>query len=198
MIPAFSACTASPEPGCSTSTTVSDIERIPISLWPVPTVSMKTTSFPEASRRRAAWSVASARPPSWPRVPIERMKTPGSRKCSESRIRSPRMAPWVNGLVGSTEITPAVRPSERTLPTSAETRVDFPTPGAPVTPTTCARPVSGKSRRTSSRASGSPCSTSEIACASARVSPARTRSANSDAFMRSAEQPEPGRPRCPG
>ena len=40
--------------------------------------------------------------------PIERMKTPGSRKWSESLIRSPSSAPWVNGLDGSTEITPTV------------------------------------------------------------------------------------------
>ena len=46
MIPAFSACTESPEPGISTSTTVSAIESTPTSLWPVPTVSRKTTSLP--------------------------------------------------------------------------------------------------------------------------------------------------------
>ena len=82
MIPAFSACTESPEPGISASTTVSAIESTPISLWPVPTVSRKTTSLPAASRSSSACSVDSARPPAWPRVPIERMKTPGSRKCS--------------------------------------------------------------------------------------------------------------------
>ena len=63
MIPAFSACTASPEPGISTSTTVSAIETTPISFWPVPTVSTKTTSLPAASRTSTACSVASARPP---------------------------------------------------------------------------------------------------------------------------------------
>ncbi len=50
MIPAFSAWIESPEPGISTSTTVSAIEMIPTSLWPAPTVSRKTTSFPAASR----------------------------------------------------------------------------------------------------------------------------------------------------
>ena len=49
MIPAFSACTESPDPGISTSTTVSATERTPTSVWPVPTVSRKTTSFPAAS-----------------------------------------------------------------------------------------------------------------------------------------------------
>ena len=33
------------------------------SLWPVPTVSRKTTSFPDASTSSSAWSVASASPP---------------------------------------------------------------------------------------------------------------------------------------
>ena len=46
MIPAFSAWIESPEPGISASTTVSAIERTPTSLWPVPTVSRKTTSLP--------------------------------------------------------------------------------------------------------------------------------------------------------
>ena len=108
MIPAFSAWTESPEPGISTSTTVSAIPITSTSLWPVPTVSRKTTSLPAASSTSSAWSVASARPPRWPRVPIERMKTPGSRKWSVRRMRSPSSAPCVNGLDGSTEITPTV------------------------------------------------------------------------------------------
>ena len=113
MIPAFSACTASPEPGMQRRARPCRRSRArPISLWPVPTVSRKTTSLPDASRRSSAWSVASASPPAWPRVPIERMKTPGSRKCSASRIRSPSSAPWVNGLDGSTEMTPD-RPAAR-------------------------------------------------------------------------------------
>ena len=143
MIPAFSACTESPEPGISASTTVSAIESTPTSLWPVPTVSRKTTSLPDASSRSSAWSVDSARPPAWPRVPIERMKTPGSRKWSVSRIRSPSSAPCVNGLDGSTETTPTVFPSGRTCATSAAIRLDLPTPGGPVMPTACARPVCG-------------------------------------------------------
>ena len=59
-------------------------------------------------QRARACSVASASPPRCPRVPIERMKTPGSRKWSESRIRSPSSAPCENGLDGSTETTPTV------------------------------------------------------------------------------------------
>ena len=106
MIPAFSACTESPEPGISTSRTVSATPITSTSLCPAPTVSRKITSFPAASSTSIACSVDSASPPRCPRVPIDRMKTPGSRKWSASRIRSPSSAPCVNGLDGSTEITP--------------------------------------------------------------------------------------------
>jgi hypothetical protein len=143
MIPAFKAWTESPEPGMRTRTTVSAIPITSTSLWPAPTVSRNTRSFPAASRTSMACSVVSARPPRWPRVPIERMKTSGSRKWSASRIRSPRSAPCVNGLDGSIEMTPTVRPSSRTCRTSALIRLDLPTPGGPVTPTAYARPVSG-------------------------------------------------------
>ena len=108
MIPAFSAWIESPEPGISASTTVSAIESTPTSLCPVPTVSRKTTSLPAASSTSSACSVVSARPPRWPRVPIERMNTSGSRKWSVRRMRSPSSAPCVNGLDGSTEMTPTV------------------------------------------------------------------------------------------
>ena len=76
-------------------------------------------------------------------MPIERMKTPGSRKWSASLMRSPSSAPCVNGLDGSTEITPTDRSSVRMCRTSVLIRDDFPTPGGPVTPTTNAEPVSG-------------------------------------------------------
>ena len=53
----------------------------------------------------AACSAASLRPPSAPRLAIERMNTPGSRKWSVRRIRSPSSAPLVNGEDGSMERT---------------------------------------------------------------------------------------------
>src|SRR5436190_842187 len=139
MIPAFSAWIESPDPGISTSSTVSAIAITSTSLWPAPTVSRKTRSFPAASRTSSAWSVASASPPRWPRAPIERMKTPGSRKWSASRMRSPSSAPWENGLDGSTDTMPTSAPRTRTWRTSDEMRVDLPTPGGPVTPTAYAR-----------------------------------------------------------
>jgi hypothetical protein len=54
MIPAFKACTESPEPGMRTSTTESAIPVTSTSLCPAPTVSTKTTSFPAASSRSTA------------------------------------------------------------------------------------------------------------------------------------------------
>ena len=100
MIPAFNACTESPEPGFSTS------RRCRRSRSPRPRSAPRRPSRERRDpsgrvEQERAWSVASASPPRWPRVPIERMKTPGSRKWSESLIRSPRSAPCVNGLDGS-------------------------------------------------------------------------------------------------
>ena len=100
ITPAFSAWIESPEPGISTSTTESAWSITSTSAWPTPTVSRNTSSLPAASISSAVCSAASARPPSAPRVAIERMKTPGSRKCSVSRIRSPSSAPPRNGEDG--------------------------------------------------------------------------------------------------
>ena len=143
MTPALSAWIESPEPGWRTSTTVSATDATSTSLCPTPTVSSRSTSMPAASRMSSAWSVASATPPRWPRVLIERMKTPSSRKWSASRMRSPRSAPFENGLEGSTDTTPIVLPCSRRWPTRAPRRLDFPTPGGPVNPATAAEPVRG-------------------------------------------------------
>ena len=103
------------------------------------------------------------------------MNTPGSRKWSASRIRSPSSAPRVKGLDGSTEITPTVSSSARTCVMSAPISDDLPTPGGPVIPIAKAEPVSGYSSwSTRQGAVGSRLSTSEIARATARLSPART------------------------
>ena len=72
-----------------------------------------------------------------------RMKTPGSRKCSVSRMRSPSSAPCVNGELGSMERTATVRSASRRRLTIALISVDLPAPGAPVIPTMAALPVAG-------------------------------------------------------
>ena len=58
-------------------------------------------------------------------------------------MRSPRSAPFENGLDGSTEMTPTVSSAPRTWRTRALIRLDFPTPGGPVMPSAYACPVSG-------------------------------------------------------
>ena len=99
--------------------------------------------MPAASITSAACRAASESPPSAPREAIERMKTPGSRKCSERRIRSPSRAPRVNGLEGSIESTPTSRSASRSSAVSAPISVLLPTPGGPVKPTIRALPVRG-------------------------------------------------------
>ena len=141
ITPALSAWIESPEPGISTSTTVSAWSMMSTSAWPTPTVSSRTSSLPLASISSAAWRVASDRPPSEPRLAIERMNTPGSRKWSARRMRSPSSAPWVNGELGSIERTATSRSRSRACSISRPISVDLPTPGGPVKPTTRARPV---------------------------------------------------------
>ena len=77
-MPALIAWMSSPRPGTSTTAVVSAARTMSTSSWPTPTVSMRITSKPAASRTSTASLVARARPPSAPRVAIERMKTPGS------------------------------------------------------------------------------------------------------------------------
>ena len=131
ITPAFSAWIESPEPGISTSTIVSAWSMMSISAWPTPTVSTNTSSRPAASSSSAACNAASESPPSAPRLAIERMNTPGSRKCSPRRMRSPSSAPCVNGEDGSIDSTPTVRPTSRRAFVSAPISVDLPTPGGP-------------------------------------------------------------------
>jgi len=52
------------------------------------------------------------------------------------RMRSPKSAPPLKGLLGSTEMMATVRPRLRACLVSAAIRVLLPLPGAPVTPTT--------------------------------------------------------------
>ncbi len=63
--------------------------------------------------------------------------------------------------------------------TSAAVEVDFPTPGEPVRPTTCACPAYGASPAITSRSSGEASSTREISRATDRASPERAFSTSS-------------------
>ena len=111
---------------------------------PTPTVSISTISLPAASSTRAASPVACASPPRLPRVAMLRMKTPASAACDCMRTRSPRMAPPLNGLVGSTATTPTVCSRRRISTISRSTSVLLPAPGAPVMPIRYACPRPGE------------------------------------------------------
>ena len=103
--------------------------------------------MPAAPSTRTASGTARARPPRWPRVAMDRMKTAGSRAWSCMRTRSPRMAPPVKGEEGSTASTatwstgsavatvPSPGQPPRAAMMSRSVRVDLPAPGAPVRPT---------------------------------------------------------------
>ena len=68
--------------------------------------------------------------------------------------------------------------------------VDLPTPGAPVSPTTCAWPACGASAAATSRSNGESFSTSEISRATARGSDSRVRSTSvGDVGGRAAARP---------
>src|ERR1700674_219592 len=98
------------------------------------------------------------------------------------RIRSPRIAPPVNGEFGSVARTATELPFFRSRATTPSTSVDLPVPGAPVKPTT---PGARRSfRRDSSRVrtEGSRRSTMLIALARARTSPVRNRLAKSESL----------------
>ena len=70
------------------------------------------------------------------------------------RTRSPSSAPPENGDDGSTARTPTRLQAFRNARTSAVVVVDLPTPGAPVSPSTCACPVCGASAAATSRSAG--------------------------------------------
>src|SRR5665647_3136032 len=88
------------------------------------------------------------------------------------RIRSPSNAPPEKGEDGSTARMPPRLPRALSAPTSALVIVDLPTPGLPVMPKMCARPVCGARAAITSRSAGWPSSTSEMSRATARGAPA--------------------------
>ena len=91
---------------------------------------------PKASISLMTSPVARASPPRLPRVAMLRMNTSGSSVWVCMRMRSPSTAPPVNGLDGSTAITPTGRPSARRRLVTRSTSVDLPAPGGPVMPST--------------------------------------------------------------
>ena len=104
-------------------------------------LALRQQSNPAASSTRPASAAVADRPPRCPRVAMLRMKTPRSSAWPCMRTRSPRIAPPVKGLVGSTASTPTVAPDARSVAVSRSTSVLLPAPGGPVTPMIVARPV---------------------------------------------------------
>ena len=77
-MPAFAAWIESPMPGATITSVVSAREAISTSAWPTPTVSIRITSKPAASRTRSACGAAQDSPPRCPRLAMDRMNTPPS------------------------------------------------------------------------------------------------------------------------
>ncbi len=171
--PALMAWTSSPISGACTTSVVSAMAATSTSLCPVPTVSMKMSLKPQAARTAAASAVVPARPPRCPREAIERMNTSPSAAYCCIRMRSPRMAPPVTGLDGSMASTATARSALRASATSADTSVDLPLPGGPVTPTSCAPMALEKSNRRASSATDDLDSTAVSKRVSARREPDR-------------------------
>src|ERR1700721_894976 len=92
---------------------------------------------------------------------------------SWKRMRSPRMAPPVKGLVGSTAMTPTVLLASRNARARRSTRVLLPAPGEPVMPMRRALPVWGKQAESTAADSGASFSMRGIARGGARGSPWR-------------------------
>src|SRR5579872_2239071 len=90
------------------------------------------------------------------------------------RMRSPKIAPPVTGLDGSTAITPAVLPSARSSEIMRSHSVLLPAPGAPVIPMMSARPACWAMLLNSLAAEGLWSSMMVAARARARGSPRRT------------------------
>ena len=122
-------------PGTSTTTVTSASAATSISSWPTPTVSTIMKSNPAERKSCESAELVRASPPVAPRVAMERMKTPGSAWCRCMRTRSPRIAPPVARLDGSTAMMATVFPRRRISVMSASTRELFPAPGGPVIPT---------------------------------------------------------------
>ena len=141
MIPAFSACTESPDPGMRTRRTVSAIPVTSTSLCPAPTVSTNTTSLPAASRSRTACKRGLGEPAQVPARPhradedarIEEVIGEADAVTEERAVRE--RARRIDGddadrLLALADVARRARRSGSTCPT----------PGGPVTPTTPGTP----------------------------------------------------------
>src|SRR4051794_10037711 len=177
LIPAFRNCSVSPEPGCTTTATLSQSSATSVSDCPTPTVSTTTTSK-QADSACAASRVASANPPRRVPAAVERIKTPSSRGSCWIRTRSPSSDPPETFEDGSTARTATLRPLPRHSGSSADSSDGLPAPGGPVRPIRWDRgsiPASSSSARACSRPRGERSSMTLSAAGAALRSPSRKR-----------------------
>src|SRR4051812_39360220 len=177
MIPAFRNCSVSPDPGWTTTATLSQSSATSVSDCPTPTVSTTTTSK-QADSACAASRVASANPPRRVPAAVERIKTPSSRGSCWIRTRSPSSDPPETFEDGSTARTATLRPLPRQSGSSADSSDDLPAPGGPVRPIRWDRgsiPASSSSARACSRPPGERSSMTLSAAGAALRSPSRRR-----------------------
>ena len=111
------------------------------------------------------------------------------------RVLSPMIEPPLRRLDGSTARTATRCPAAVRRGPSSSMNVDLPAPGVPLIPTRTAPPVAGSTASSSgdasARRSGRVDSTSVIDWASARRSPARTRSASASVSALTPDRPAP-------
>ena len=136
MIPDSRNCRTSPDPGWTTTATVSATSAISVSDCPTPTVSTTMTSNATA-RAAAAARVAGASPPRRSPAAVERMKTASSRAGRARSARGRRAAPPPDrrelGVDGE-DRDRATRPYARRRP-GARAATTYRPRVAPVTPT---------------------------------------------------------------
>ena len=135
MIPALSAWTESPEPGISTSSTVSAMPITSTSLCPAPTVSRKSRSLPDGVEHEHRLQRRLGEPAEVAARAHRADEDAGVEEVVAEPDPVAEQRACVNGLDGSTEMTPTVCSRPRTWRTSALISDDLPTPGGPVTPT---------------------------------------------------------------
>ncbi len=124
-----------------------------VSLWPTPTVSTITTSWPAASASSIASRVLPATPPSVPPLGLGRMNACGCTDSRSMRVLSPRMEPPETLDDGSTASTATRWPRSTRYRPSASMKVLLPTPGTPEMPMRNERPLCGISASSSASAS---------------------------------------------
>ena len=176
VIPALMVCMLSPVCGLKTTIVTSAIAAMATSVWPAPTLSTMMGSKPAYSSILMLSRRDPAMAPVAPREAMLRMYIPESVD-SVIRTRSPRMAPPVMWLVGSTASTAGLLPPDPDMSTARRFISElFPAPAGPVTPMIDEPPVWGKMARIISRAPSVPFSTIEMARATLPLFPPLSRS----------------------